>query len=125
MDKSCGNCAGCDSCGGCAGCGSSLELTPGEIQVLQVLEQIPFLPVARRADSMDAVCLEEELKHMDNIALVLAVLEKKSLIDLDYRTQLKGFDYGAYARYPCRGSMALTRRGQTVLELLAVQGVQA
>lgn len=126
MDRSCENCAGCSgNCGGCSGCAGSLVLTPEEIQVLQVLEQVSFLPVARRADSMDALCLEEEVRHIENITRILAMLEKKALIDLDYRSELKGFDYRAYGAYPCRGSMALTQRGQTVLEILAIQGVQA
>lgn len=125
MDKNCASCGGCSgNCGNCGGCGSSLVLMPEEIEVLRVLEQVPFLPVARRADSMDAVCLEEEVGHIENITLILVMLEKKALIDLDYRSELKGFDYGAYGAYPCRGSMALTQRGQTVLELLAVQGIQ-
>ncbi len=126
MDKNCASCTGCSgNCSGCSGCGSSLVLMPEEIEVLQVLEQVPFLPVARRSDNMDAICLEEEVGNIENITLVLAMLEKKGLIDLDYRSELKGFDYIAYDAYPCRGSMALTQRGQTVVELLAVQGAQA
>ena len=125
MVKICASCGGCSgNCGGCAGCGSSLVLTQEEIEMLRLLEQVPFLPVARRADNMDAVCLEKETEHIANITQVLAVLEKKALIDLDYRCELKGFDYSAYGPYPCRGSMALTQRGQAVLELLAVQGIQ-
>lgn len=125
MDKNCVLCTGCTgNCGGCGGCSGSLVLTGAEIEVLHVLEQVPFLPAARRSDSMDAVCLEEEVSHIENLTQVLAMLEKKSLIDLDYRTRLKGFDYSAYGAYPCRGSMALTQRGQTVLELLAVQGAR-
>ena len=125
MVKNCASCGGCSgNCGGCSGCGSSLVLTQEEIEMLRLLEQVPFLPVARRADNMDAVCLEKETEHIANITQVLAVLEKKALIDLDYRCELKGFDYSAYGAYPCRGSMALTQRGQAVLELLAVQGIQ-
>ncbi len=125
MDKNCASCGGCSgNCGGCAGCGSSLVLTREEIEMLRLLEQVPFLPVARRVDNMDAVCLEKETEHIANITQVLAVLERKALIDLDYRSELKGFDYSAYGPYPCRGSMALTQRGQAVLELLAVQGIQ-
>lgn len=125
MDKNCASCTGCSgSCGGCSGCGSSLVLSQEEVEVLRVLEQVPFLPVARRADNMDAICLEEEVGRIENITLVLAMLEKKALIDLDYRSALKGFDYAAYGAYPCWGSIALTQRGQAVLELLAVQGVQ-
>jgi glucose-inhibited division protein A len=52
------------------------------------------------------------------------VREKKALIDIDYHLPLKGFEYSAYAAYPLHGSMALTQRGQQVLELLEVQGVE-
>ncbi|MBQ6890692.1 MAG: hypothetical protein IJN53_06750 [Oscillospiraceae bacterium] len=125
MDKNCASCTGCSgNCGGCSGCGSSLVLSGEEIAVLRVLEQVAFLPAARKADTMDAVCLEEELAHIPQVSQALALLEKKALIDLDYRSELKGFDYAAYSGYPCRGSMALTQRGQAVVELLEVQGAQ-
>lgn len=124
MEKNCASCGGCrGNCGGCGGCGSSLLLTPGEIALLKVLEQVPFLPVARRADSEEGVCMEKEVEKIENISATLALLEKKALIDLDYRAELKGFDYAAYAPYSCRGTMALTARGQQVLELMDIQGV--
>ncbi len=123
MDENCASCGGCSGiCGGCSGCGSSLVLSGEEIAVLRVLEQVPFLPVARRADCEEPVCLEAEVAAVENASLALALLEKKALIDLDYRSALKGFDYAAYGGYPVRGSMALTARGQQVVELLAVQG---
>lgn len=125
MSKKCASCSGCSgNCGGCSGCGSSLELSRGEIDLLQVLEQVPFLPIARRADAADMVCLEREVAHISNVPLVLALLEKKALVDLDFRWELKGFDYAAYGGYPCRGSVALTARGQQVLDLLNIQGAE-
>lgn len=125
MRKNCASCGGCSgNCGGCGGCGSSLELSQGEIDLLKVLEQVPFLPIARRVDAVDGVCLEREVELIENVPLVLALLEKKALVDLDYRSELKGFDYAAYGGYPCRGSMALTARGQQVLDLLNIQGAQ-
>ncbi len=124
MDENCASCGGCSGgCGDCGGCGSSLTLSEQELRLLRVLEQVSFLPVARRTDSMDAVCLEPEVENIPEIPLVLALLEKKALIDLDYFQELRGFAYEAYRGYPCRGSMALTARGQQVLELLAVQGI--
>ncbi len=125
MDKNCASCAGCSgNCQGCSGCGSSLELTREELQVLEILAQTPFLPVARRADQMEPICLEPELSNLEDAKLALMLLEKKGLIDLDYRMPLKGFEYAAYSGYPCQGSMALTARGQQVLDLAAVEGVQ-
>jgi len=112
------NCSG--NCSTCSGCARELVLTPREITLLEQLGQIPFLPVARKADQMDAICLEYPAD--DLWTPVLACLEKKGLIDLDYRKPLTGFDYRAYQGYRVLGSMALTAKGQQVLELLELQG---
>lgn len=110
----CGNC-----CGNCGGCGE-LILSEGEIALLLQLAQIPFLPVVRRADSMDPVYPENPSAK---ISLVLQCLEKRGLISLDYDRPLKGWDYSAYAAYPLHGSFALTAKGQQVLDLLEMQGL--
>lgn len=110
----CGNC-----CGNCGGCGE-LILSEGEIALLLQLAQIPFLPVARRADSMDPVYPEDPSAET---SLVLQCLEKRGLISLDYDRPLKGWDYSAYAAYPLHGSFALTAKGQQVLDLLEMQGL--
>ena len=60
-----------------------------------------------------------------SVTSVLQTLEKKGLISLDYDKPLAGFDEAAYAAYPIRGSMALTERGQKVLELMEYQGITA
>ncbi len=117
-----GNCSG--NCGSCGGCGKTLELSAPEMAVLHCLEQIPFLPVARRADDMTPVCLEEEVKAIQQVSLCLQLLEKKGLIRMDYDAPLTGADMSAYAGLPVHGSMALTARGQTVLELLDIQGIE-
>ena len=57
------------------------------------------------------------------MSLILQCLEKKGLISLDYDKPLRGFDEKAYEAYPIRGSMALTERGQKVMELLEYQGI--
>jgi len=115
-----GNCHSCGgSCGQCGGCAGSLIMTEAEINMLQTLSQIPFLPVARKISDMTPVYLEETGQ---DYSMILACLEKKGLIDIDYHTPLRGFDYGAYAAYPLHGSMALTARGQHVIEALDLQG---
>ena len=54
MAHDCGNCGGCTGgCAGCGGCRGALELNAGELEMLDALARIPFLPVARRADSED------------------------------------------------------------------------
>ena len=114
------SCSG--NCGSCGGCAKELVLTAAEMEMLQTLGQIPFLPVARKADDMTPIYLEDTRHTREEYSLILACLEKKGLIDLDYRQSLAGFDYSAYAGFPCQGSFALTQRGQTVLEMLELQG---
>ena len=118
MSSGCGNCGGnCGSCGGCAG---SLVLTEKEIDLLKLLGQVAFLPVVRKASDMTPVYPEST---DPDATAVLVCLEKKGLIDLDYRAPLAGFDYSGCTGHPVRGSIALTARGQQVLELLDLQGI--
>ena len=111
------------NCGSCGGCGKTLSLTEDEISLLQTLGQIPFLPVARKVDDMTPVYLEDTELSREQYSLVLQVLEKKGLISIDYEKPLAGADMTAYKDYPLWGSMALTARGQTVLELIETQGI--
>lgn len=112
------------NCGSCSGCAAALELTVGEIEILRELEQFSFLPVARRTDDMIPVYLEDSLHSREEYSLILQCLEKKGLIDIDYYAPLAGADMSAYQGLPVHGSFALTQRGQTVVELLAVQGIE-
>ena len=114
----CGNC-----CGNCSSCGS-MVLSKGEVEMLEKLCRIPFLPVARRADSMEPMYFEDSDYPVEEYSLILQCLEKRGLISIDYDLPLKG-DYGsAYAGYPVRGSFALTARGQEVTELLELLGCE-
>ncbi len=114
-------CTGC--CGNCGGCGE-LILSEGECRLLETLSQIPFLPVARSAGSDTPVYLENPQWTQEEASLILQCLQKRGLISLDYDQPLKNWDYTAYSTYPIHGSLALTARGQTVLELLDIQGSQ-
>ena len=119
------NCNGsCGSCGGCSGCGGAMELTAGEIAMLQELAQFSFLPVARRMDDDVPVYLEDDAYTREEYSLIISCLEKRGLIDIDYGMPLKGFRDDAYAAYPVRGSFALTARGQQVVEILEIQGIE-
>lgn len=117
----CNKCNG--NCGACTGCAGTLELTDGEISLLQTLGQYSFLPVARHADDMTPVYLEETDRTKEEYSLILQCLEKKQLISIDYDAPLAGADMSAYAGFPVHGSMALTGRGYSVLELLETQGI--
>lgn len=117
----CKSCSG--SCGGsCGGCARELVLSPEEIQVLRQFGQTPFLPVARKRDDMTPVYLEEDTFSQDRYGLIFSLLEKKALISIDYDEPLRGADMSRYGNYPVHGSMALTARGQKVLEILDTQG---
>ena len=111
------------NCGSCSGCANTLELTEGEIHILQELGQFAFLPIARRADDVVPVYLEDDRYTKDEYSLILQVLEQKRLISLDYDKALSHADLEAYAAYPVKGSMALTQRGQTVVEMLDIEGI--
>ena len=117
----CKHCSG--NCAACSGCAGTLELTEGELQILQALGQFSFLPVARRADDMTPVYLEDTDYTKEQYSLILQCLEKKALIRMDYDAPLTGADMSAYTGYPVHGSMALTQRGYTVLDLLEKQGI--
>lgn len=112
MSKGCGG-----NCGSCSGCGRELVLSKAEVELLYKLGQIPFLPVVRKADSETPIDPENT---GEEASLILSLLEKKGLISLDYDKPLKGC--AAYEGYRVCGSMALTARGQGVLELLETQG---
>ena len=107
----CGKC-----CGNCGSCGGALELTAEELNILQQLGQIPFLPVGRRADDMTPI-------YPEDVALALQCLEKRELISIDYGAPLKGFHDAAYDACAVKGSFALTARGQQVLDILEIQGL--
>lgn len=113
---------GCDNCsGGCGGCARELTLTEGELELLQKLAQIPFLPIARKIDDATPIYLEDTDHPLEEYSLILQLLEKKSLITLDFDRPLK--NHVPCPDYPIHGSMALTARGQRVLELLELQGI--
>ena len=110
------HCSG--NCASCSGCARELTLAPQELEFLNMLAQVAFLPVARTMGDLTPVYLEDG--DPEEMSLLLQCLEKKGLISLDYDKPLRGCDYGAY---PIQGSLALTQRGQSVLELLQIQGI--
>jgi len=117
-----GSCNGnCDHCGGCAG---ELVLSQPEIDFLNMLAANAFLPVARRADQAQPVYLEDDAQTPEQYSLILVCLEKKGLISIDFDKPLIGADMSAYQGYPIHGSIALTARGQTVLDVLDKQGAK-
>ena len=113
----------CSGCSGCSGCGRELVLSGAEMDFLRLLGQVAFLPVARKRDDPTPAYLEDDRMTGEEYSLLLQILEKKNLISLDYDKPLAGME-SVYAAYPIRGSIALTERGQNVLELMEYQGIQ-
>lgn len=122
-ERHCGGCSGCSGdCSGCSGCARELTVTEQELNFLQLLGEVAFLPVARKMGDLEPVYLEEGEDAAPEYSLVLQCLEKKGLVSLDYDKPLKGMDMSRYSRYPIHGSIALTERGQKVLELVEYLG---
>lgn len=119
-------CEGCGSsrCVGCCGANRQrLVLTPEEASMLLKFAEAPFLPVARREDTGEPVYLERG--EQADYGGIISSLHRKGLVTLDYDMPLSNFDYSDYESYPVRGSMALTERGQDVLDMLEVWGAGA
>ena len=118
----CGNCSGnCSSCGGCAG---SLEMHEWEVDMLLTLGQYSFLPVARKAEDMTPVYLEEREHTPEEYSRILQCLERKGLISIDYHTPLLRADMSAYVGYPVHGCISLTEKGYTALDQIETNGIQ-
>lgn len=111
----------CEHCGGCAG---ELVLSQPELDFLNLLGQSAFLPVARSGADNTPVYLEDTNETRETYSLILICLEKKGLISLDFDKPLQGADMSAYVGYPIHGSIALTARGQEVLDVLDKQGIR-
>lgn len=120
---SCENCG--NSCGGCGGCGGqALLLTAAELALLRLFAQAPFLPVSSAYDMKTPVYLENQEWSEAEYSGAILSLAGKGLIRLDYDIPLKNFDYESYRSFPLHGSMALTGRGQDVLEQIEIQGIE-
>lgn len=117
----CTSCRGGCSCGGCA---RELTLGPAEVYILRTLAQIPFLPIARQIDDASPIYLEDDAYTTEEYSRILQLLEHKGLITLDFDRPLKDTNPGPYAAWPIQGSMALTARGQGVVDLLELQGAE-
>ncbi len=124
------NCDQCEgtssgSCEGCGGCSNTaLYLSPEELEMLRRFAQTPFLPAAAKNGPDGPVFLEEPGQDPRELRNTLRSLAKKGLIRVDYDIPISNFDYRAYGAYPLHGSMALTARGQAVVELMEIQGVE-
>ncbi len=116
---------GCSgNCEHCGGCGGELVLSQPEMDFLNKLAQNAFLPVARQAGDNTPVYLEDGDETREQYSLILICLEKKGLISIDFDKPLKNTDMSRYVGCPIHGSIALTGRGQDVLDVLDKQGFE-
>ncbi len=116
---------GCENCGGCGQhCGQELLLTEAELALLRRLGETPFLPAASAFDMKAPVYLEDREHSQEEYAAAILGLAGKGLVRLDYDIPLANFDYAAYRDCPLHGSMALTGRGQEILEQIEIQGIE-
>ena len=114
----------CEHCqGSCGGCGA-LVLTEAELELLRRFGQTPFLPAAWAYDMKTPVYLEDQSRIREAYSAAIQGLAGKGLIRLDCDIPLANFRYDAYGAYPLHGSMALTGRGQDVLEQIEIQGIE-
>lgn len=113
---------GCGNCGNCGG--GTLELTAVELALLRRLGETPFLPAAAEYDRRLPVYLEDRDWLPEEYSAAILGLAGKGLVRVDYGIPLERFDYRAYERWPLHGSMALTGRGQDVLDQIEIQGIE-
>ena len=92
--------------------------------MLQLLGQIPFLPVARSAASVEPVYLEDGELSWEQSSQALQRLEKRGLVSISFDQPLKGGYGPQYDAYPIKGSVGLTILGQQALDLLEIQGIE-
>ena len=117
--------SGCNQCNGdCKNCHNTMELTEAELELLDLLGQYAFLPIGRKPDSETPLSMFDCKLQAETASLALLCLEKKGLAVLDYDMPLKGFGDSQYLACPLRGSAALTLKGQQVLDLLEIQGIE-
>lgn len=112
----CGSCCG----GSCSPGGCPVRLTEEEVAFLSRFREAPFLPLSRSLDGENPIYIDGGKTESE----LLTWLRLKGLVSLDYDIPLTNYDYAEYARYRVRGSMALTARGQDVLDSLDIQGAE-
>lgn len=102
-----------------------MELTQREIDLLSCFSQVPFLPMALDDGASMPVYLEDGQEFSAACGETILGLAQKHLIQLDLDQPLTNFDYFGYEQYSRKGSMALTSQGQSVLDLIEYQGIEA
>ena len=93
-------------------------------RLLEELAVFALLPVARRADDMTPHYVEGTAYSQEDYSAILLHLERKKLIDIDYGSPVGSYTDPGYAGLKVRGSVALTGRGQAVVEQLHIHGIQ-
>lgn len=97
-------------------------MTPAEIAILKRLAEFPFLPLVKKYHTGDQFMPVPDFISPE-YKMALLALSSKGLISMDADFPLSNFDYAEYSKeYEC-GSIALTGRGQAVIDIIEVQGM--
>lgn len=97
-------------------------MTPAEIAILKRLAETPFLPLVKKNHTGDQFMPVSEFISPE-YRIALLALNNKGLISMDADFPLSNFDYSEYLKqYKC-GSIALTGKGQAVIDVIEVQGM--
>ncbi|MDD3537200.1 MAG: hypothetical protein PHH65_02920 [Eubacteriales bacterium] len=111
-------------CGACCGgrCKQEMIMAPTEIAILKRLAESPFLPLVKKPHTGDQFMPIPDFISAEYETALLA-LSSKGLISMDADFPLSNFDYAEYSeQYEC-GSIALTGRGQAVIDVMEIQGM--
>ena len=81
-----------------------------------------LMAVAKK-NTLTKVPVRQGEYYVQLVSTVNSRYKIERVVSLDYDKPLTGADMSAYAGYPVHGSMALTQRGQAVLEKIEIEGV--
>ena len=93
------------------------------VDFLQELAMYAFLPVARKADDITPFYPEGTEHPLEVYSAILMHLERKGLVNIDYSAPIGNYPAELYAAWPVHGSVALTQKGQEVVETLSINGI--
>lgn len=125
QEEICEGCMGCGTAGQCGAGGCSnrgeLILCREEVMILLELSQFAFLPVVQEIEfeELKYTSVQDDLlPEMSSFSEVIASLEQKRLITVDPDIPLHNIAYEPWSGHKSArcGSMALTQRGQEILD---------
>ncbi len=126
-DCSLGGCAS----GGCSGCHfGEITLFREELMILLDLGQLAFLPILTRSENQGPVyapAYPYSQGETPSFSDLIRSLNQKGLLTIDPDIPLENADYGSFASDGAlrRGSLALTAKGQEVLDWISPKDLES